>query len=261
MAGSPTAVTLRVQPALCNPSRKPTPPRFRLPKMPESLTAIERRVYHYLLDFLAENTYQPSVREIGRRFHLRSTKTVVDILQSLALKGYIERRAGRSRGVRLLGYSSIGQTQPVPLYASINSAEPVLSDDHRVRFIAMDRSFVPADDAFFLRMADDGMVDRGIQPGDLVLVNPSARAREGEAVAARLGTEVLVRTLSHRGALLALTPAASGYDHSELTLGPGDDFAILGTVATVLRPCREHEKDGNGAAVMLNAEEVAPPVS
>src|SRR5688572_32751250 len=85
------------------------------------LTAIERRVYHYLIDFLAENTYQPSVREIGRRFKLKSTKTVVDILQSLAMKGYVSRVAGRSRGLRLTGFSSIGQTQPVPLYTDRKS--------------------------------------------------------------------------------------------------------------------------------------------
>jgi repressor LexA len=226
--------------------------------LPDSLTPIERRVYHFLLDFLAENTYQPSVREIGRRFQLRSTKTVVDILQSLALKGYIERRAGRSRGVRLLGFSSIGQTQPIPLYTAVNAAAPVLSDEHRERFIAMDRSFVPADDAYFLRMNDDAMVDRGIQPGDLVLVNPSARAREGEAVAARLGTSTLVRTLSHRGALLALTPSASGYDYDEIVLGPTDDFEILGTVATVLRPSNGY---GRAAEELVTAEEAAPPVS
>jgi repressor LexA len=202
--------------------------------MPDSLTEIERRVYHYLLDFLAENTYQPSVREIGRRFRLKSTKTVVDILQSLALKGYVTREAGRSRGLRLLGFSSIGQTQPVPLYARLNVDEPMLADDNRERFIAMDRTFVPSDDAFFFRVEDDGMVERGIQRGDLVLVNPAARAHDGDAVVARVDAQVLVRLLSHRGAQLALTPAAP--EQREVVLGPTDDFAIVGTVAAVIRP-------------------------
>src|SRR5688572_25645720 len=202
--------------------------------MSESLTTIERRVYHYLIDFLAENTYQPSVREIGRRFKLKSTKTVVDILQSLAMKGYVSRVAGRSRGLRLTGFSSIGQTQPVPLYTRLNSIEPVLADENRERFIAMDRMFVPSDDAFFLRVEDDGMVDRGIQRGDLALVNPAARAHDGDAVVARVGERVMVRLLSHRGAQLALTPAAP--DEREVVLGPADDFAIAGTVAAVIRP-------------------------
>ena len=162
--------------------------------MSELLSPLERRVYHYLLDFLAENTYQPSVREIGRRFKIKSTKTVAELLQSLAEKGYIEREGARSRGVRIVGFSSIGHTQPVPLYSRVNATEPRLADENRLRFIAMDRSFVPSDDAFFLRVGDEGMEGRGIQGGDLVLVNPSARARDGDAVAARRGGECGMRT-------------------------------------------------------------------
>lgn len=214
--------------------------------MPESLTTLERRVYHYLLDFLAENTYQPSVRDIGRRFNIRSTKSVVDVLQSLALKGYIAREGARSRGVRLIGFSSIGGTQPVPLYARVNAAEPRLADENRERFIAMDRTFVPTDDAFFLRMDDEGMIDRGIHAGDLVLVNPSARARDGDAVAARLGARCMVRTLAHRGAHLAFTPAAA--DEPELLVGPDDDFEVLGVVAAVLRPFHDRSEPVGGAA-------------
>jgi SOS-response transcriptional repressor LexA len=33
--------------------------------MPETLTKIERRILNYLVDYLKENTYQPSIREIG----------------------------------------------------------------------------------------------------------------------------------------------------------------------------------------------------
>ena len=206
--------------------------------MTEELTELERRVYHYLIDFLAENTYQPSVREIGRRFRIKSTKSVVEILQSLAMKGYITREAGRSRGVRLTGFSSIGQTQPVPLYARLNSSEPILADDNRERFIAMDRTYVPSDDAFFIRIDDDAMVERGIQRADLVLVNPAARAHDGDAVVARIGEQVIVRLLSRRGAQLALTSPAS--TPHELVVGPADDFAIVGTVAAVIRPFHEN---------------------
>ena len=200
----------------------------------ESLTAIERRVYHYLIDFLAENTYQPSVREIGRRFKLKSTKTVVDILQSLALKGYVTREPGRSRGLRLTGFESIGHTQPVPLYSRFSGADPVLADENRERFIAMDRTFVPSDDAFFVRVADDGMLGRGMQRGDLVLVNPAARAHDGDAVVARIGAASVVRLLSHRGVHVALSAAAPF--EREVVMGPSDDYEILGTVAAVIRP-------------------------
>jgi SOS-response transcriptional repressor LexA len=55
--------------------------------MPDQLSTIERRVYHYLLDFLGEHTYQPSIREIGKRFRIKSTKTVSDILNRSRTRG------------------------------------------------------------------------------------------------------------------------------------------------------------------------------
>ena len=48
--------------------------------MLEPLTNVERKVYHYLIDFLSENTYQPSVRDIGAKFRIKSTKTVSELL-------------------------------------------------------------------------------------------------------------------------------------------------------------------------------------
>src|SRR5918911_2672164 len=84
--------------------------------MVEPLTPIERRVYHFLLDFLSENTYQPSIREIGKKFRIKSTKTVSDLLQSLSAKGYIERDPSRSRGVRIVGYTGPTHLQAVPYY-------------------------------------------------------------------------------------------------------------------------------------------------
>src|SRR5512143_90056 len=111
--------------------------------MNDPLTPLERRVYHYLIDYLAEHPYQPSVREIARRFRIRSTKSVAELIESLANKGFVERPDGRSRGVRLIGYSSIGRTQPVPVYERVNADEPYLSDKNRSRFVAMDRAFLP----------------------------------------------------------------------------------------------------------------------
>ena len=87
--------------------------------MPEPLTKIERRIYNYLVDYLKENTYQPSIREIGKRFGIKSTKTVSEHLQSLADKGHIERDASRSRGVRIVGMNLYPQVLSVPQYGKM----------------------------------------------------------------------------------------------------------------------------------------------
>jgi repressor LexA len=220
----------------------------------DPLTPIERRVYHYLLDFLAEHTYQPSVREIGKRLRIPSTKTVAEILQRLADKGFLEREAGRSRGVRIVGFSSVGGVQPVPVYSRVNPRQPYLTSEHREGFLAMDRSLVATDDAYLLRVVGNELVDRGVLEGDLALVSPSTRALDGDLVAARVGPHVMFRLVGHLGAVLSLATGRSG--DAELFLGPSDDYAVLGVVVTVVRRLRPISSDGDGeAAVDRNAVE------
>ena len=202
--------------------------------MTEPLTLLEQQVYHYLIDFLAQNTYQPSIREIAREFHIKSTKTVSDLLHALEHKGYIERDESRSRGVRLLGFSAAGGMRPVPLYDGVHAGDPAAATDDRKGFITMDRRFLPGDDVFFLRVECDSMSNRGILDGDYVLVSPSTLPKDGDIVSARLAGKLTVRTLRQRGATTVLEPANSG--EQEITVTPGQDVTIAGVICGVFRP-------------------------
>jgi repressor LexA len=202
--------------------------------MSEQLTRLESSVYQYLLDFTAEHTYQPSIRDIGKQFEIKSTKTVSDLLQSLARKGYIERDPSRSRGVRLLGFSGAVQSTPVPYYGRIHAGEPALLPEHREGFITMDRRFLPSDRVFFLKVKGDSMVGRAIENGDFIMVDPAATPKDGDMVAARIGEEATVKTLAHDGSTTVLK-AANPADR-DISIGPRDDFGVLGVVCGVFRP-------------------------
>jgi repressor LexA len=202
--------------------------------MPEPLTLLEQQVYHYLIDFLAQNTYQPSIREIAREFHIKSTKTVSDLLHALEHKGYIERDESRSRGVRLLGFSAAGGMRPVPLYGAVHAGTPAVATEDRKGFITMDRRFLPGDDVFFLRVEGDSMSGRGILDGDYVMVSPSTLAKDGDIVSARLAGKVTVKTLRQRGGTTVLEPAIPGED--EITIDHGQGVTIAGVVCGVFRP-------------------------
>ncbi len=202
--------------------------------MSDALTPLEGSVYNYLLDFTAENTYQPSIRDIGKKFQIKSTKTVSDLLQSLARKGYIERDPARSRGVRLLGFTGGSKTKPVPYYGKIHAGEPSLLPENRAGFITMDRRFVPDEEVYFLKVKGDSMIGRAISDGDFVMINPAANAKENDIIAARLGDEATVKTLTHQNGAVVLTPANPA--EREITVNSGDDFGILGVVCGVFRP-------------------------
>lgn len=211
--------------------------------MAEQLTKLESSVYHYLLDFTAENTYQPSIRDIGKQFKIKSTKTVSDLLQSLARKGYIERDPARSRGVNLLGFGAAMRTQPVPFYGKIHAGEPALIPEHRQGFITLDRRFIPSDEVFFLKVKGDSMVGRCISEGDYVLVNPRQEPKDNDVVAARLGEDATVKSYRKRNGGVVLE-AANPADR-DITVTPSTDFGILGVVCAVFRPSFDANQGGN----------------
>jgi len=160
--------------------------------MPEPLTELERRVLEYLVHYLRSNTYQPSIREIGREFALKSTKTVSELLQSLADKGWIERDPSRSRGVRLLGLQLHPDGVSLPLFH-----EPELTP---VGGFVLDRQ-LGRTGTYLLPMPDDMLAGIGIQQGDLLFVEPVAGTEldDGDVVCARLSGELMVRRFSKHG--------------------------------------------------------------
>jgi repressor LexA len=192
------------------------------------LSPIEQQVYHFLLDFLAEHTFQPSVREIAKQLKIPSTKSVADLLAALERKGYVEREAGRSRGVKLVGFAGGAGTIPVPvMHAAAGHAELVTADH-----LTLDRRLVPADDAFLMRATREAAPAHGVRLGDLVLVHPSSRAKDGDVVIVRSANAVLVRAMTRKGAALHLAAPGLGAD---LELGQGDDYVVLGVLAGVFR--------------------------
>jgi repressor LexA len=195
------------------------------------LTRIEEELYQFLIDFLAEHTYQPSVREIGRALKIPSTKSVADILTSLAKKGYVNKEHGRSRGVSLVGYAGVLGTVPGPLMSLGPESKALETDDH----VTLDRRLVTASDAFLVRALPQGAPQDGILAADLVLAHPSARAHDGDLLVVRVGGALLVRAMTRRGATLILDGGGEG---EVVELAPGDDFEVLGVVAGVIRPPR-----------------------
>lgn len=205
--------------------------------MPDPLSKMERRILDYLIDYLRRNTYQPSIREIGKRFGIKSTKTVSEYLQSLADKGYIEREASRSRGVRIVGLELQGSdTVTVPYYGRIAAGEPALLRDHVDAEFFLDPKLAGSPDSFFLEVRGDSMEGKGILEGDLVLVEPVEDDREvdnGEIVAARLGGEATVKRYFRRDADVVLEPANT--DYAPILVKDFEDFAVLGRVVGLYR--------------------------
>lgn len=206
--------------------------------MPEPLTRIETQILDYLIEYLRRNTYQPSIREIGRQFDIKSTKTVSEHLQSLADKGWIERDPSRSRGVRILGIDLGPDSFEVPCYAELAVDGAPVSAEEPLEGFVIDHRLGGSPQNFFLVMKSDSMVDAGIRQGDLLLVTPVAEAEleDGDTVVVSLAGECTVKHYHRRGGEVVLEPANS--DYPPILVREHADAVIAGRVATVIRRMR-----------------------
>ena len=162
----------------------------------EPLTDIELKILDFMIQYLRMNTYQPSIREIGEEFEIRSTKTVSEHLQSIADKGFLERDPSRSRGVKILGIDIGTETVSVPCYDTISD------DADRGRrpesSISMDRRLGVEEGSFFVTAKSGDLALLGVGKGDLVLVAPVAieDLEDGSIIIAQIGTDPLFYRLS-----------------------------------------------------------------
>jgi repressor LexA len=216
--------------------------------MPEQLTDLERRVLDFLVDYLRRNTYQPSIREIGRRFNIRSTKTVSELLQSLADKGWIERDPSRSRGVRLLGVTMNPETVTVPHYGPAAITRARAPDDGVLEAFELDRKLAGTSGTFMVAMEGDSLVSDGIRDGDLLVVDPVAaeRVEDGDIVVARVDGRRTVRRVWHNSRDSLLHSGHRARSHERVR--EGAEPVYEGRVTSIVRRLRDPSASAPDAA-------------
>lgn len=203
--------------------------------MPPSLTEIERKILDYMVLYLRTNTYQPSIREIGERFGIKSTKTVSEHLQALADKGYLERDPSRSRGVRILGMDLNPQTISLPCYKELPEDRSGVRSDRAEMFLTIDRRLAGEKGSFFVRAKGDELAALGCLEGDYLLIEPALveEIQDGTVVAARVGGSSSYFQLSRNGSALSLKPV-SGNEPATVVEDPSS-LRILGRLAGLYR--------------------------
>ncbi len=180
--------------------------------MPAPLNDLERNILDYMVRYLRSNTYQPSIREIGEEFGIKSTKTVSEYLGALAEKGYLERDPSRSRGVRILGVDLKPDAISVPCFTQVPGANSGRRAPEPESHFTLDRRLAGAKGCYFLRVRGDQWRALGVEPEDLLLVEPvpAGAPRDGDLVfLGRGGSETLWR-FSRRGSRHLLQSVTGG---------------------------------------------------
>jgi repressor LexA len=200
----------------------------------KKLTARQREVLSFLIRFLTERGYPPTVREIALHFGLKGPKSPKKRLDALEEKGYIRRRPGRSRAIEVIGVSPSRSYRSVPLVGKVRAGDPSLAFEDFEGQVALDRSLARGDETFFLRVRGDSMIGDHIRDGDLALVHPQPVVGNGEIAVVLIDDETTVKRVYKEEDALRLHPSNPTMEPIIVGRGEGK-VTIVGKVVGIFR--------------------------
>ena len=180
-------------------------------------------ILDFVSQFVQENGYAPSVREIGAAVGLSSTASVSYHLQKLQSDGLLRSPGGKGSKRSLVSATRPGQ---IPVVGVVTAGQPILAVENQEGTMAWDGE--PG--CFALRVRGDSMIGAGILSGDKVIVRPQPTAFDGQIVVARIEDEATVKRLSLRNGQVWLLPENPAYDPID-----GQNAEIIGLVKAVVR--------------------------
>ena len=184
------------------------------------------KIYQYILNRIGAGI-SPTVREICEDLHIASTSTVHSDLHYLVDMGYIEMEEGRNRTIRLPGNNGVR----VPLVGTVTAGIPILAVENIERYIPVALSSSSSDrDLFALRVRGDSMVNAAILDGDIVVVEKSPVANNGEIVVAMLGEDATVKRYFRENNTIRLQPENDAYEPIV-----SEYIELIGRVVSVMR--------------------------
>jgi repressor LexA len=208
----------------------------------KDLSRRQQAILDFIENFLDENDYPPTIRDIQAELGISSTSVVDYNLKVLEAHNLIRRNRNISRGIELVNRGPsrrkviaipvIGQIaagQPIPVPEDLQGAEPLES-------IELSAELIPdgGADLFGLRVKGHSMVDSLINDGDVVLLRHQETCENGDTVAVWLKDEkeTTLKKFYHENDRIRLQPANVAMD--PIYTSP-DNVEIQGKLVTVVR--------------------------
>jgi repressor LexA len=207
------------------------------------ITKRQKTVLEKIKNFMMENSYPPTIRDIAREFGFSSPKAVTDHLKSLERKGFIERNS-LARSIKLTGkaldmlggsaawrndgwgyspnLSSAGIIY-LPLVGKVAAGNPILAQESISEYIPVSSSLFGAKKAdFALKVKGDSMTGDHILDGDIIIARSQNTADNGDIVVALIGDEAVVKKIYRSKDKVELRSSNPAYLPIEITANSGD---------------------------------------
>lgn len=187
----------------------------------------QKKIYEFLLE-KAKDGITPSVREICAAVGLRSTSSVQANLDALEAAGYIERPPLLKRVIKICAMQD--NVTQVPLLGTVTAGMPILTVEEIEGYLPFSQTGASNKELFALRVRGESMINAGILSGDIVIVEKTPVAENGEIVVALLEDEATVKRFYREENHIRLQPENDTFEPIICT-----EVIILGKVIASYR--------------------------
>ena len=164
----------------------------------KGLSPKQQKILGFLRQFIREKDYPPSIRDIQLGCEISSTSVVDYNLKALERLGYIRRDREVSRAIELLdGSGRRPHTIPVPIIGTIAAGQPIpvptedsWSNIDYDNMVEVTQEMTGGkEQVYALRVKGTSMIDALVNDGDIVIMEATTSADNGDMVAAWLKRE------------------------------------------------------------------------
>lgn len=169
-------------------------------KKNHDLSTRQNEILTFIKKYTAKNNYPPSIREIASAVNLHSPATVHVHVKNLIEKGYLKRNINNHKLLELLVPNEFEQTPKeiaqIPLLGNIAAGNPIEAIENPDEYFPIPIQMIPqGSEVFTLKVTGESMVNAGILNNDIVIIERSNTAKNGEIVVAMTDeNEVTLKT-------------------------------------------------------------------
>ena len=185
-------------------------------------------VYKFIVDYVDENGFPPSVREICSKCNVKSTASAYYYIEKLKNQGLLVKNPSKKRAITVAHTKKDYST--VPLIGTITAGKPILAVENLDGYIPLPADFSETEDLFALRVSGNSMINAGIFDKDIIIVKRCDDAENGEIIVALIDDSVTVKRLYKKIDHVILHP-----ENDTMQDMIYDDVKILGIVKGLLR--------------------------
>ncbi len=155
--------------------------------------------------FYAENKRMPSYSEMAKLFGFKSKNAVFRVVEKLIDAGLV----AKDHLGRLIPSETFGE---VPMLGFVTAGFPATVEEELADTVNLDDMLIKNKPlTYMLEVDGDSMIDAHIEPGDMVLVEKTNVALDGQIVIAEVDGEFTMKYFRKKGDKAWLEPANKNY--------------------------------------------------